>query len=121
MSDTNERSGASAGSVAGEPVAWAVLDSRGTVCVAYLCREAAEAYCEGTFNRLAPLYRQPPATDLRRDRDRRERIATAVLAGIAAQLDANGCALQSVSDADVKYSVQVADMLIEELDKEGER
>ena len=42
-----------------EPAAWAVLDSRGIVCVAYICREAAEAYCEGTFNRLAPLYRQP--------------------------------------------------------------
>ena len=50
---------ASAGSVADEPAAWAVLDSRGMVCVAYICREAAEAYCEGTFNRLAPLYRQP--------------------------------------------------------------
>ena len=60
MSETNEWSVASAGSVAGEPDAWAVLDSRGTVCVAYTCREAAEAYCEGTFNRLAPLYRQPP-------------------------------------------------------------
>lgn len=59
MNDENERSVASTGSV-GEPAAWAVLDSRGTVCVAYTCREAAEAYCEGTFNRLAPLYRQPP-------------------------------------------------------------
>ena len=57
------------GSVAGGPVAWAVVDSRGTVCVAYTCREAAEAYCEGTFNRMAPLYRQPqPAiTDAERE------------------------------------------------------
>jgi hypothetical protein len=58
-SDENERSVASTGSAVSEPAAWAVLDSRGTVCVAYTCREAAEAYCEGTFNRLAPLYRQP--------------------------------------------------------------
>ena len=57
--DVDEGSAAMLGSVAGGPVAWAVLDSRGTVCVAYTCREAAEAYCEGTFNRMAPLYRQP--------------------------------------------------------------
>ena len=67
MSDENEPSGASTGSVVGEPVAWAVLDSRGMVCVAYICREAAEAYCEGTFNRLAPLYRQPALTDAERE------------------------------------------------------
>ena len=69
MSDENEPSGASTGSVVGEPVAWAVLDSRGMVCVAYICREAAEAYCEGTFNRLAPLYRhpQPSLTDAERE------------------------------------------------------
>ena len=66
MSDENEPSGASTGSVVGEPVAWAVLDSRGMVCVAYICREAAEAYCEGTFNRMAPLYRQPTLTDAER-------------------------------------------------------
>ena len=45
-----------------EPAAWAVLDSRGMVCVADVCREAAEAYCVGTCNRLAPLYRQPQLT-----------------------------------------------------------
>ena len=67
MSETNERSVASTGSVADEPAAWAVLDSRGMVCVAYICREAAEAYCEGTFNRMAPLYRQPALTDAERE------------------------------------------------------
>ncbi len=55
----DEGSAAMLGSVAGDPVAWAVLDSRGTACVAYTCREAAEAYCESTFNRCVPLYGQP--------------------------------------------------------------
>jgi hypothetical protein len=59
MNDETERSVASAGSVVGEPMAWAVLDSRGSVAVVYACREAAEAYCESTFNRCVPLYRQP--------------------------------------------------------------
>ena len=63
----------------------------------------------------------PSSADRRRDRDRRERIATAVLARIASRPDAKGCARYSVSDADVEYSVQVADMLIQELDKEGGR
>ena len=65
MSETNERSVASGGFVAGEPEVWAVLDSRGTV-VAYTSRETAEAYCNGTFNRMAPLYRQPTLTDAER-------------------------------------------------------
>ena len=63
----------------------------------------------------------PSAADRRRDRDRRDRIATAVLARLASRPDATGCAQYSVTDADVRYSVQVADMLIQELDKEGGR
>lgn len=68
-----------------------------------------------------PQPRPPSAADRRRARDRRERIATAVLARIASRPEAKGCARYSVSDADVRYSVQVADMLIKELDKEGKR
>jgi len=51
----------------------------------------------------------------------RREVAKDVLVMIASRLDAKGCARYSVSDADVKYAVQVADMLIKELDKEGGR
>ena len=68
-----------------------------------------------------PRPRPPSAADRRGARDRRERIATAVLARLASRPEATGCAQYSVTDADVRYSVQVADMLIQELDKEGGR
>ena len=66
--DNAEPTGASGGSVAGDPFVWAVLDSRGTV-VAYTCRETAEAYCNGTFNQMIPLYRQPHPTLIDEERE----------------------------------------------------
>ena len=70
MNDTNERSVASAGSVAGEPVAWAVMPRNSDYCVTLSTRrEAAQKAAErkvevgeyATMDDIAvvPLYRQP--------------------------------------------------------------
>ena len=64
MSDTNERSVASAGSVASEPVAWAVMVGGRRMYVSW-CKEMCED--EAFYHRhpcgdsvlVVPLYRQP--------------------------------------------------------------
>ena len=63
MSDTNERSVASAGSVSGEPAAWAVMDGTKTLVGYHSCsRDKAEAWAkEYGFPEVVPLYRQPPS------------------------------------------------------------
>ena len=71
MNDTNERSGASAGSVAGEPVAWAVMVGGQRMYVSW-CKEMCEdeAYYHrhpcGDSVSVVPLYRQPPCQDFSR-------------------------------------------------------
>ena len=60
MSDTNERSVASAGSVAGEPVAWFV-DGVGYP-YATVIRERAQAWADSDGGVIVPLYRQPQPT-----------------------------------------------------------
>ena len=62
MSDTNERSVASTGSV--EPVAWAVMDRTKTLVGYHSCsREKAEAWArEYGFPEVVPLYRHSHAT-----------------------------------------------------------
>jgi hypothetical protein len=66
MSDENERSVASAGSV--EPVAWAVMDGTKTLVGYHSCsREKAEAWArEYGFPEVVPLYRSPTLTDVER-------------------------------------------------------
>ena len=67
MSDTNERSVASAGSGAGEPVAWAVMVGGERMYVSW-CKEMCEdeAYYHrhpcGDSVSVVPLYRQPSPT-----------------------------------------------------------
>lgn len=57
MSDTNERSVASAGSVSGKPVAWAALRDDGDIAwIGYSPEGAADGACG---RRIVPLYRQP--------------------------------------------------------------
>lgn len=54
MSDTNERSVASAGSVAGKPAAWAALRENGTV---YACHEDMEmVVAVAGDRRIVPLW-----------------------------------------------------------------
>jgi hypothetical protein len=62
MSDENERSVASAGSVG--PVAWAVMDGTKTLVGYHSCsREKAEAWArEYGFPEVVPLYRHSHAT-----------------------------------------------------------
>ena len=60
MSDENERSVASAGSVEGEPVAWAALRDDGDIAwIGYTPEGAADGACG---RRIVPLYRQPQPT-----------------------------------------------------------
>lgn len=76
MSDENERSVASAGSVAGEPVAWAVVwenDERFDRYTVSFTEEAARrraASCPSMKSNIVTLYRSPALTD-----DEREAIA----------------------------------------------
>jgi len=65
MSDTNERSVASAGSVA----AWAVMDGTKTLVGYHSCsRDKAEAWArEYGFPEVVPLYRSPTLTDAERE------------------------------------------------------
>ena len=61
MSDTNERSVASDGSVAGEPMAWAVMQPDSySVFVSKLLAEKRQELCMG--GDIIPLHRQPQPT-----------------------------------------------------------
>ncbi len=61
MSDENERSVASAGSVAGKPVAWAALREDGDIAwIGYTPEGAADGACG---RQVVPLYRSPALTD----------------------------------------------------------
>lgn len=78
MSGEEERSGASAGSVAGEPVAWAVFCSGERLGVYNTERSANEgAYCSGPRAYAAPLYRQPQPTLTDAEREAVDRAACA--------------------------------------------
>ena len=58
--DNEEPSAASAGSVAGEPVAWAALRDDGDIAwIGYTPEGAADGACG---RRIVPLYRQPQPT-----------------------------------------------------------
>lgn len=60
MSDENERSVASDGSVSGKPVAWAALRDDGDIAwIGYTPEGAADGACG---RRIVPLYRQPQPT-----------------------------------------------------------
>ena len=61
MNDENERSVASAGSVADEPVAWAALRDDGDIAwIGYTPDGAADG---AAGRRIIPLYRSPTLTD----------------------------------------------------------
>ena len=61
MSDTNERSVASTGSVC-EPVAWAVFTPDGFTRVLAFSRDDARIERKSASEQIAPLYRQPQPT-----------------------------------------------------------
>jgi hypothetical protein len=68
MSDTNERSVASAGSVAGKPVAWATLFCGSPLVVSrfkQICDD--EAHYQGDVATVIPLYRSPTLTAAERE------------------------------------------------------
>ena len=72
MSETNERSVASTGSAAGEPVAWGVVDDRGLQLAIHATPERAGHMAKNFGVGLAeivPLYRrqQPTLTDAERE------------------------------------------------------
>ena len=70
MSDENERSVGSAGSVAGEPVAWAVMLADGHyIYDVYGIEEEAKAIDEAVTGNhgVIPLYRSPTLTDADRE------------------------------------------------------
>jgi hypothetical protein len=70
MSDENERSVGSAGSVAGGPVAWAVTLADGErIYDVYAIEEEAKAIDEAVTGNhgVVPLYRSPTLTDEERD------------------------------------------------------
>ena len=66
MSETNERSVASAGSVAGKAAAWITIDAFGRILVATKTMEDAQAMRINSADSIAPLNRQPPLTDSER-------------------------------------------------------
>ena len=77
MSDENERSVASAGSVADDPVAWAVMPANSDYCITLstrmqACQQAVRQkvsvgeYASKNDLAVVPLYRSPTLTDAER-------------------------------------------------------
>lgn len=80
MSDTNERSVASDGSVAGEPVAWAVWSPEWHEPLITFCPDAAEEHAAKWGQHAVPLYRNQPVTA-----HEREAIGVAIQCVVAAK------------------------------------
>ena len=99
MSDTNERSVASAGSIACEPVAWAAIGFTGKVEFGSDLKSEAEEYAEAGIPKLqvVPLYTDRP-------QDRLVRLPRWIASGtggydqITAALDAAGVKWEIVNN-----------------------